>query len=362
MEFWRRFAAIENVVAIKIAPFNRYATLDVVRGVVAARAEERIALYTGNDDHILLDLASHLKFRGRPERKSADPRRPAGALERVDPNRRFSLKRIHEEEIDADLLALDSRITDCNSAFFDVANNFAGCIPGCHEVLRRQGLLEGTWCLDPNEKLSPGQSEEIDRVYREHADLADDAFVRANLERWLYELESRTLDAGGARAPRAARRRLFVRYGNVPKFVMPSPAATLDALLEPNYNWWTNIAVTGTEIFGGYLLALAVGVALALVFTWSKTLEAFFMPLSCRSTWCPRSRSVRSSSCGSSTACSNSIMAFSIAVFPILLTTARGLRETEPELLDLVRSLKGSRWQLFTKIRFPARCPTSFPA
>ena len=83
------------------------------------------------------------------------------------------------------MLALDARVTDCNAAFFDVAHDFAGCIPGCHEVLRRQGLLEGTWCLDPNEKLSPGQSEEIDRVCREHADLADDAFVRANLARWL---------------------------------------------------------------------------------------------------------------------------------------------------------------------------------
>jgi hypothetical protein len=90
-----------------------------------------------------------------------------------------------EKSIDAELLALDSRVTDCNSAFFDVANNFAGCIPGCHEVLRRQGLLEGIWCLDPNETLSPGQAQEIDRVCREHADLADDQFVRANLERWL---------------------------------------------------------------------------------------------------------------------------------------------------------------------------------
>ena len=85
----------------------------------------------------------------------------------------------------ADLLALDARVTDCNSAFFDVAHDFAGCIAGCHEVLRRQGLLEGTWCLDPKEALSAGQSEEIDRVYREHGDLSDDAFVRANLERWL---------------------------------------------------------------------------------------------------------------------------------------------------------------------------------
>jgi len=95
------------------------------------------------------------------------------------------LERIQNRPVDEELLALDSRVTDCNSAFFDVANNFAGCIPGCHEVLRRQGLLEGTWCLDPNEKLSPGQAKEIDRVYREHRDLADDDFVRANLERWL---------------------------------------------------------------------------------------------------------------------------------------------------------------------------------
>ena len=87
--------------------------------------------------------------------------------------------------ITADLLALDSRVTDCNSAFFDVANDFRGCIAGCHEVLRRQGLLEGIWCLDPNEALSPGQKEEIDRVYAMHGDLADDAFVAAGLSRWL---------------------------------------------------------------------------------------------------------------------------------------------------------------------------------
>jgi dihydrodipicolinate synthase/N-acetylneuraminate lyase len=186
MEFWRRFAAIENVVAIKIAPFNRYATLDVVRGVVAARAEERIALYTGNDDHILLDLAVPFEIPRGGEKVQVRIRGGLLGHWSVWTKTAVSLlKRIHEGKIDADLLALDARVTDCNSAFFDVANNFAGCIPGCHEVLRRQGLLEGTWCLDPDEKLSPGQSEEIDRVYREHADLADDAFVRANLERWL---------------------------------------------------------------------------------------------------------------------------------------------------------------------------------
>jgi hypothetical protein len=190
MEFWRRFAAIENVVAIKIAPFDRYRTLDVVKGVVAARAEERITLYTGNDDHIVLDLA--VPFSVKRDSEEVRVRIRGGLLGHwsvwtktaVQLFEKIALA-IRNKSIDENLLALDSRITDCNSAFFDVAHNFAGCIPGCHEVLRRQGLLEGTWCLDPNEKLSPGQSEEIDRVYREHGDLADDAFVRANLERWL---------------------------------------------------------------------------------------------------------------------------------------------------------------------------------
>jgi dihydrodipicolinate synthase/N-acetylneuraminate lyase len=186
MQFWQRFAAIENVVAIKIAPFNRYATLDVVKGVVAARAEKRIALYTGNDDHIVLDLAVPLDVRRGSE--TVRVRIRGGLLGHWSVWTRSAvqlLERIQAGPVDENLLALDARVTDCNSAFFDVANNFAGCIPGCHEVLRRQGLLEGTWCLDPNEKLSPGQAEEIDRVYREHADLSDDAFVRANLNRWL---------------------------------------------------------------------------------------------------------------------------------------------------------------------------------
>jgi hypothetical protein len=186
VEFWQRFAAIENVVAIKIAPFNRYATLDVVRGVVAARAEKRIALYTGNDDHIVLDLA--VPFDVRRGDETVRVRIKGGLLGHWSVWTRTAvslLERIHREPVNEELLALDARVTDCNSAFFDVAHNFAGCIPGCHEVLRRQGLLEGTWCLDPGEKLSPGQAQEIDRVYREHGDLADDAFVKANLERWL---------------------------------------------------------------------------------------------------------------------------------------------------------------------------------
>ena len=187
MEFWRRFAAIENVIAIKIAPFSRYKTLDVVRGVVAARAEDRVTLYTGNDDHIVLDLA--VPFAVKRGAEEVRVRIKGGLLGHWSVWTRTAvelLERIHRQRrVDEDLLALDARVTDCNSAFFDVAHDFAGCIPGCHEVLRRQGLLKGIWCLDPKETLSPGQSEEIDRVYREHADLADDAFVRENLSRWL---------------------------------------------------------------------------------------------------------------------------------------------------------------------------------
>jgi dihydrodipicolinate synthase/N-acetylneuraminate lyase len=186
MEFWRRFAAIENVVAIKMAPFDRYRTLDVIRGVVAAHAEERVTLYTGNDDHIVLDLAVPFSVKRNSEEVRVKIRGGLLGHWSVWTHTAVSLlKRIHAGKIDEELLALDSRVTDCNSAFFDVANAFAGCIPGCHEVLRRQGLLEGIWCLDPKETLSPGQAEEIDRVCREHGDLADDAFVRANLQRWL---------------------------------------------------------------------------------------------------------------------------------------------------------------------------------
>ena len=190
MEFWRRFAAIDNVVAIKMAPFDRYRTLDVIRGVVAARAEDRVTLYTGNDDHIVLDLLT--PFQVLRDGEPVTVRIRGGLLGHWSvwtQGAVLMLERIRTAvaagQVDNELLALDSRVTDCNSAFFDVANDFAGCIPGCHEVLRRQGLLQGTWCLDPAETLSPGQAAEIDRVCREHADLADDAFVAANLSRWL---------------------------------------------------------------------------------------------------------------------------------------------------------------------------------
>ncbi|HUN67441.1 MAG TPA: dihydrodipicolinate synthase family protein [Burkholderiales bacterium] len=186
-EFWRRFCEIENVIAIKIAPFNRYRTLDVAKGLVAARAEQRVTLYTGNDDHIVLDLLVPLAVkRGADEIRvrikggllghwSVWTKRAVELLEKIRKT----------ESIDAEMLALDSKVTDANSAFFDVAHDFAGCIPGCHEVLRRQGLLEGTWCLDPDERLSPGQAAEIDRVCAAYPEMNDDAFVRENRARWL---------------------------------------------------------------------------------------------------------------------------------------------------------------------------------
>ena len=188
--FWRRFAELEEVVAIKIAPFNRYRTLDVVKGVIAARAEDRIALYTGNDDNILLDLVTPYVL---PRGATAARIRIAGGLlghwsvwtkSAVALLARVKAA-IAAGTIDQELLGLAGKITDCNAAFFDVAHDFRGCIAGCHEVLRRQGLFSGIWCLDPAEGLSPGQGEEIERVMRTYPELGDDAFVAANLERWL---------------------------------------------------------------------------------------------------------------------------------------------------------------------------------
>lgn len=180
-EFWRRFAEIENVVAIKIAPFNRYQTLDVLRGVADAGRED-IALYTGNDDHIVGDLVTQFKFQNKSLRivggllgHWAVWTRRAAQL----------LSRCQKEGASADLLQLGVEVTDCNAAFFDAAHGFQGCIAGIHEVLRRNGLLEGIWCLDERETLSPGQYQEIDRVCRSYPHLHDDEFIQENLDRWL---------------------------------------------------------------------------------------------------------------------------------------------------------------------------------
>jgi dihydrodipicolinate synthase/N-acetylneuraminate lyase len=188
--FWRRFAAIENVAAIKIAPFNRYHTLDVVRGVVEAGAADRVTLYTGNDDHIIQDLVTPYAV---PHNGAVTTIRIKGGLLghwSVWAKRAVELlEQAHRaaaaNAVPAGLLALDSQVTDCNAAIFDVANNFQGVIAGCHEILRRQGLLQGTWCLDPAETLGPGQREEIDRICAAYPHLNDDAFVQHNLARWL---------------------------------------------------------------------------------------------------------------------------------------------------------------------------------
>jgi hypothetical protein len=190
--FWRRFAEIDNVIAIKMAPFNRYRTLDVVRGVINARAEERVTLYTGNDDHIVLDLMVPFTFMRDGEPVTV--RIKGGLLGHwsVWTKRAVELlDRIHDavakNAVTPELLALDSQVTDCNAALFDVAHEFHGCIAGCHEVLRRQGLLQGIWCLDPLEGLSEGQAAELSRVQRDYPHLVDDDFVAANRERWLAD-------------------------------------------------------------------------------------------------------------------------------------------------------------------------------
>lgn len=189
VNFWREFAQIENVIAIKMAPFNRYQTLDVVRGVVESGRAGQIALYTGNDDNIVVDLLTEYQISYGSILYSK--RIVGGLLGHWAVWNRSAVKlleRIHGGELDHDVqqsLKLANKITDTNAAFFDPANNFAGCITGLHEVLRRQGLLEGLWTLDENEVLSPGQKDEIERVYLAYPELNDDAFVRENKDRWL---------------------------------------------------------------------------------------------------------------------------------------------------------------------------------
>jgi hypothetical protein len=188
-EFWRRFAEIERVVAVKIAPFNRYQTLDVVRAA-AESGRGDIALYTGNDDNIVLDLLT--PYRLNIHGKHVTRRIVGGLLghwavwtKRAVELHAECLVANGEEAIAPELLARAIEVTDANAAIFDAANGFAGCVPGIHEVLRRQGLLEGTWCLDPNETLSRGQGEEIDRVYAAYPHLNDDEFVAQHLDEWL---------------------------------------------------------------------------------------------------------------------------------------------------------------------------------
>ena len=188
-KFWRDFAEIENVVAIKIAPFNRYQTLDVIRAVTESGQD--IALYTGNDDNILLDLVTPYGFKINGQFR--EMRIVGGILGHWAVWARGAVELLKEchavavsgQPIPRWILQRNVEVTDCNAAFFDAANHFAGCIAGLHEVLRRQGLLEGIWCLNSNETLGPGQAQEIDRVYRAYPHLNDDDFVRAGLDTWL---------------------------------------------------------------------------------------------------------------------------------------------------------------------------------
>lgn len=189
-EFWRQFAEIENVMAIKMAPFNRYQTLDVIRGVCEAGRDD-ITLYTGNDDNIIIDLLTTYKIEtshGMYERQIV-----GGLLghwcvwtkNAVDQFEQIRAVRESGAPIDPKWLVLANEVTDANAAFFDAANNFRGCLSGINEMLRRQGLLLTAACLSEREQLSPGQAEELDRVYRAYPHLNDDAFIRENLDRWL---------------------------------------------------------------------------------------------------------------------------------------------------------------------------------
>lgn len=189
--FWRRFVEIENVVAIKMAPFNRYQTIDVVRAVADAGRENDITLYTGNDDNIIADLLSPYVFQTAAGEKSLRIR--GGLLGQFCVWTQKAVELLDEIHavvdsggpVPMELMRKNIELTDANAVVFDAANAFAGCIPGIHEILRRQGLLENVLCLNPNEVLSPGQSQELDRIQQSYPWMQDDDFVKANLDTWL---------------------------------------------------------------------------------------------------------------------------------------------------------------------------------
>ena len=190
-EFWKDFAELPSVYAIKIAPFNRYQTLDVVRAICGSSRFREIALYTGNDDNIITDLLTTYRFLIHGEIREKQivggllgqwavwTKKAVELLNEIKEIKKFG------HSCPLELLTKGASLTDANAAIFDSRNNFKGCIPGIHEIMRRQGIMEGTWCLDPAELLSPGQSDEITRIYSSYPALNDDEFVNKNLRRWL---------------------------------------------------------------------------------------------------------------------------------------------------------------------------------
>ena len=189
--FWRLFLQIENVAAIKVAPFNRYQTIDVARALAESGRQGEVVLYTGNDDSIVSDLLTPFVY--TVGERSVQVRFRGGLLGHWAVGTHTAVQIVERIKgiissglpVPVDILRLSAEITDANAAFFDVANGFRGCIAGIHEVLVRQGLMAGRWCLDPAEDLSPGQKEEIDRVISAYPYLSDDDFVNANRARWL---------------------------------------------------------------------------------------------------------------------------------------------------------------------------------
>lgn len=187
--FWRKFAEIPNVVAIKMAPFNRYQTLDVIRAIGESGRQD-IALYTGNDDSIVVDLLTQFRFANRSLRIvggllghwAVNTRRAVELLREIHAAAPLNQEKTY---IDSQWLTRAAEVTDANAAFFDAANGFKGVIAGIHEVLRRQGLLAGTWCLDPHETLSPGQADEIKRVAKAYPEQSDGAFIAQHLDDWM---------------------------------------------------------------------------------------------------------------------------------------------------------------------------------
>ena len=183
--FWKRFCEIDNIAAIKLAPFNRYYTWDVVRALIESGRED-IHLYTGNDDNIINDLLTPFTYQGQTRhivggllgQWAVWTKAAVEMLEAIKAARK-------EKEIPIDWLSKNMALTDANAVLFDAAHDFHGCIPGLLEVLRRQGLVPSNRCLDPDETLSPGQAQEIDRIYQAYPELTDDQYVQENLPKWL---------------------------------------------------------------------------------------------------------------------------------------------------------------------------------